>query len=151
RFPSTENPTGNIQVHPEPGQFEKLLKQHYHNAEGKDVTWIDVTADSDVGRVDLEKVFKSNAMVCAYAITEIEADQAAEAKLFTTADDEIAVWLNGQRVLNQPGSHGYEPDRNETHLQLAGGKNTLFVKIGNKGGSWVFHARIPGFDNGKFT
>lgn len=151
RSVATESPTGNVQIHQVPGQLDALLKQHYHNAEGRDVGWIDVTADSDVGRVDLEKVFKSNAMVCAYAFTEIAADQVAEAKLFTSADDEIAVWLNGQRVLNAPGNHGYEPDRNETHLQLAGGKNQLFVKIGNKGGSWVFHARMPGFDNGKFT
>src|SRR4029079_16616925 len=107
KFPSTENPTGNVQVHPVTGALEGLLKNKYHNAEGKDVGWIDVTADSDVGRVDLEKVFKTSAMVCAYAIAEFDADQAAEAKLFTSADDEIAVWLNGQRVLNAPGNHGY--------------------------------------------
>jgi putative membrane-bound dehydrogenase-like protein len=133
------------------GADTPLLARKYHNAEGKDVGWIDVTADSAEGRVDLEKIFKTSAMVCAYAFTEIEASQAADAKLFTSADDEIAVWLNGHQVLNQPGSHGYEPDKNETHLQLAGGKNQLFVKIGNKGGSWVFHARMPGFENGKFT
>jgi putative heme-binding domain-containing protein len=127
-----------------------LLARRYHNAEGKDAGWIDVTADSAEGRVDLEKVFKSNAMVCAYAFAEIDAPEAADAKLFTSADDEIAVWLNGQQVLNSSGAHGYEPDKNETPLQLKAGKNQLFVKIGNKAGSWVFHARMPGFDNGKF-
>ena len=123
----------------------------YHNAEGKDVGWIDVSADAEVGRVDLEKVFKTNAMVCAYAYTEIDATEAAEAKLFTSADDELAVWLNGQQVLNLPGSHGYEPDQNETPVQLRAGKNQLFVKIGNKAGTWVFHARLPGIEEGKFT
>jgi len=48
------------------------LTAKYHNAEGKDVGWIDVNGDSDAGRVDLEKTFKTNAMVCAYAYTEIE-------------------------------------------------------------------------------
>jgi putative heme-binding domain-containing protein len=126
------------------------LTAKYHNAEGKDVGWIEVTGDADAGRVDLDKVFKTSAMVCAYAFTEIDAPEAAEAKLFTSADDEIGVWLNGQQVLNQPGNHGYEADKNETRLPLHAGKNRLFVKIGNKGGSWVFHARIPGFENGKF-
>jgi putative heme-binding domain-containing protein len=126
------------------------LTAKYHNAEGKDVGWVDVTGDADAGRVDLEKVFKTSAMVCAYAFTEIDAPEAAEAKLFTSADDEIGVWLNGQQVLNQPGNHGYEADKNETRLPLHAGKNQLFVKIGNKGGSWVFHARMPGFENGKF-
>ena len=126
------------------------LATKYHNAEGNDVGWIDVTADADAGRVDLGKVFKTNAMVCAYAFAEIDAPEAADGKLFTSADDEIAVWLNGQQVLNVSGSHGYEPDANETALQFHAGKNQLFVKIGNKAGTWVFHARMPGFDNGKF-
>jgi putative membrane-bound dehydrogenase-like protein len=127
-----------------------LLARKYHNAEGKDVGWIDVTADGAEGRVNLESVFKSNAMVCAYAFTEIDAPEAAEARLFTSADDEIAVWLNGAQVLNVSGNHGYEPDKNETPLALQAGKNQLFVKIGNKGGSWVFHARVPGYEDGKF-
>ncbi len=127
-----------------------FLTKKYHNAEGKDVGWIDVTADADAGRVDLEKVFKTNAMVCAYAFTEIDAPEAADGKLFTSADDEIAVWLNGQKILDLPGSHGYEADKNETPVHFHAGKNQLFLKIGNKAASWVFHARIPGFDNGKF-
>jgi putative membrane-bound dehydrogenase-like protein len=127
------------------------LSAKYHNAEGKDVSWIDVAADADAGRVDLEKVFKSNAMVCAYAFTEIDASEAADAKLFSSADDELAIWVNGKQVLNQAGSHGYEPDKNETPVPLAAGKNQLLVKIGNKSGSWVFHARMPGFENGKYV
>jgi len=45
-------------------------------------------------------------MVCAYAWTEIEAPEAAEAKLFCGGDDQIAIWLNGQRVHNASGSRG---------------------------------------------
>jgi putative heme-binding domain-containing protein len=126
------------------------LAVKYHNAEGNEVGWIDVAGDGTEGRVDLEKTFHTNAMVCAYAFTEIDAPEAADAKLFTSADDEIAVWLNGAQVLNLSGSHGYQPDTNETPLALHAGKNQLLVKIGNKSGSWVFHARMPGFDNGKF-
>jgi len=138
---------GDLAVQSDP----KFLTRKYHNAEGKDVGWIDVTADSEVGRVDLAQVFKTTAMVCAYAFTEIDAAEAGDAKLFTSVDDEIAVWLNGQQVQNLSGSRGYEPDKYETTLPLKAGKNSLFVKIGNKGGSWVFHARIPGFENGKFV
>lgn len=150
RAPVTESPTGNAQIHPDADALKAVLARKYHNAEGKDVGWIDVTADSEVGRVDLEKVFKTSAMVCAYAFTEIDATEAGDAKLFTSVDDEIAVWLNGQQVQNLSGSRGYEPDKYETTLPLKAGKNSLFVKIGNKSGSWVFHARIPGFENGKF-
>jgi len=150
RAVTTENPTGNVQIHQDAAAIEKILKTKYHNAEGKDVGWSDVNADAEVGRVDLGQVFKTTAMVCAYAFVEIDAPEAAEAKLFTSADDELGIWLNGQQVLNLPGSHGYQPDQNETLLQLKAGKNALFVKIGNKSGTWVFHARMPGFENGKF-
>jgi putative heme-binding domain-containing protein len=89
-------------------------------------------------------------MVCVYAVTEIEATEATEAKLFTSADDEIAVWVNQEQVLNLPGSHGYNADANETPIKLLPGANRLVVKIGNKSGPWVFHARVPGLENGKF-
>jgi putative membrane-bound dehydrogenase-like protein len=150
RTVTTENPTGNVQIHQDTAALAKVLQTKYHNAEGKDVGWSDVAADAEVGRVDLGQVFKTTAMVCAYAFTEIDAPEAAEAKLFTSADDELGIWLNGQQVLNLPGSHGYQPDQNETLLPLKAGKNALFVKIGNKAGTWVFHARMPGFENGKF-
>jgi hypothetical protein len=47
------------------------------------VDWIDVTADSAVGRVNLAPVFKTTAMVCACAFAETDA---ADAKLFTSVD-----------------------------------------------------------------
>ncbi len=43
------------------------LTRKYHNAEGKDVGWQDVPASADDGRVNLGEVFKTSAMVCAYA------------------------------------------------------------------------------------
>jgi putative membrane-bound dehydrogenase-like protein len=127
------------------------LSKRYHNAEGKDAAWHDVAGEPGTGQVDLAKAFNSTAMVCAYAFTEIDTPEPAETKIFCGADDEIAVWLNGKNILNRGGSHGYEPDGTEVPVQLPAGKNALFVKIGNRGGTWVFNLRMPGFDNGKFV
>lgn len=126
------------------------LTKKYHDAEGKDSGWHAVGADVASGEVDLQKVFNTSAMVCAYAFTEIETPEAAEAKIFAGADDELGIWLNGKSVFNRGGSHGYEVDQNEIAVQLPAGKNTLFVKIGNKGGAWIFNLRMPGFEDGKF-
>ena len=111
-----------------------------------------MTADNDAGHVNLEKVFATNGMVCAYAFAEIEAPAEADARLLCGSDDQIAVWLNGAKVHDSgPGSRGYEEDKDDVPLHFAAGKNALLVKIGNIGGGWEFNARIPGLDGGKFV
>ncbi|MCU1500398.1 MAG: Heme-binding protein, partial [Acidimicrobiales bacterium] len=128
-----------------------FIGKKYLNAEGKEVGWNDVSGDPQEGHVDLEKVYHSNGMVCAYAYAEIEAPEAADARVLCGADDQIAIWLNGAKVINVPGSHGYEVDKQEAPIHLNAGKNRLLVKIGNLGGGWEFAARIPGLDGNQFV
>ncbi len=130
---------------------DAFLSKKYVNAEGKEVGWSDVSADSD-GRVNMERVFHTNAMVCAYAVAEITASEAASTKLFLGVDDQMAVWLNGKRVYDSgPASGGFEMDKTEVPLELVAGKNTLLLKIGNVGGGWEFAARVPGLNGLTFT
>jgi len=128
-----------------------FLSKKYVNAEGKTVGWVDVSGDAEHGHVDLGKFFHNNGMVCAYTTVEIDSPEAADAKLFTGSDDQIAVWLNGAKLYDFGGSRGYEPDKDEIPLHLNAGKNRLLLKIGNISGSWEFAARMPGYENGKFT
>ncbi|MDB6152693.1 MAG: hypothetical protein JWL90_1146 [Chthoniobacteraceae bacterium] len=128
-----------------------FISKKYLNAEGKEVGWSDVNGDPQEGHVNLEKVYHSNGMVCAYAYAEIECPEAADAKIFCGADDQIAIWLNGAKIINVPGSHGYEVDKQEAPVRLNAGKNRLLVKIGNLGGAWEFAARIPGLDGNSFV
>ena len=127
------------------------LTVKYHDAEGRDSGWREVSAEPASGEVDLEKVFKTSAMVCAYAFTEVDTPEATPAKIFAGVDDELAIWFNGKPVFNRGGSHGYEADQNEIEVQLPAGKNALLVKCGNKGGTWIFNLRMPGFEDGKFV
>ncbi len=151
-WPMTESPTGNLQRHPAADYAKRLLARHYMNAEGKEVGWMDVSASQEEGRVDLEKVFHSNGMVCAYAYADIEAPEVAEAKLLCGSNDQIAVWLNGVKVHDSgPGSRSFAPDQDVVPLHLAGGTNQLLVKIGNVSGGWEFAARIPGLEGNTFT
>jgi hypothetical protein len=142
-------------VHPpekdamEKGGVPDLMKK-YHDAEGRDSAWREVSADPGSGEVNLEKVFKTGAMVCAYAFTEIDTPEATDAKIFAGVDDELAIWLNGKPVFNRGGSHGYEADQTRSPCNSPPAKNALFVKIGNKGGGWIFNLRMPGFEDGKF-
>ena len=129
-----------------------FLKKKTMNAEGKETGWNEVNASADEGRVDLGKVFKTSGMVCAYAFTEIESPEDADARLFCGSDDQIAVWLNGKKLHDSgPGSRGFNADQDEVPLHFTKGRNALLVKIGNVGGGWEFAARIPGLDGRTFT
>jgi putative membrane-bound dehydrogenase-like protein len=126
------------------------ISRKYTDAEGKESSWRDINANSEEGRVDLGKAFKTNAMVCAYAWAEIDAPESASAKIFCGSDDQIAIWINGQQVHNASASREFQPDKDEVPVQLAAGKNQLLVKIGNLGSSWEFAVRMPGYADGKF-
>ena len=90
-------------------------------------------------------------MVCAYAFAEIDSPEAAEARLICGSDDQIAVWLNGEKVHDFGGSRGFDADTGRSAAPSQGGMNRLFVKIGNISGTWEFAARIPGFGRQHFT
>ena len=128
------------------------LTKKYLNAEGKESGWNEVSGNSDTGMVDLGQVFHTNGMVCAYAYAEIEAPEEADGKLLAGADDQIAVWLNGQKVHDSgPGNRGFEVDQDQVSLHFKAGQNHLLVKIGNLSGIWQFAVRIPGFDGTKYV
>jgi putative membrane-bound dehydrogenase-like protein len=128
------------------------LTKKYLNAEGKEVGWTDVNGNADTGLVDLGQYFHTNGMVCAYAYAEIDAPQEADGKLLGGSDDQMAVWLNGKKVFDSgAGSRGFEADHDQVDLHFTAGKNHLLVKIGNVAGTWVFAARIPGFDGTKYV
>jgi putative heme-binding domain-containing protein len=128
------------------------LGKKYLNAEGKEVGWIDATANADTGLVDLGQFFHTNGMVCAYAYAEIDSPEEADGKILGGSDDQMAIWLNGQKLHDSgPGSRGFEPDQDQVDLHFTAGKNQLLVKIGNLSGTWDFAARIPGFDGTKYV
>ncbi|MDR3401128.1 MAG: HEAT repeat domain-containing protein [Chthoniobacter sp.] len=128
------------------------LTKKYLNAEGKEVGWNEVSGNAETGLVDLGQVFHTNGMVCAYAYAEIDSPEAADGKLLAGSDDQLAVWLNGKKVHDSgASSRGYEADQDQVDLHFNAGKNQLLVKIGNVSGTWVFAARVPGFDGVKYV
>ena len=127
------------------------LGRKYVNAEGKEVGWKDQSGDVESGHVNLGKAFQNNGMVCAYAYTEFNSSEEADAKIFCGSDDQIAIWLNGKKIHDFSGSRGYEADKDQVPVHVVTGTNRLFVKIGNIGGDWEFGMRMPGLEDGKFV
>jgi putative heme-binding domain-containing protein len=143
-------------VHPPEDQTLKAggkvdLSAKYHNAEGNNVGWREVSGTQQDGTVNLGKFFKTEGMVCAYAYTEIESPTDADAKLHCGSDDQIALWLNGAKVHDFGASREMNPESDEVLLHLKAGTNRLFAKVGNLSATWQFAARVPGLDGTKFT
>src|SRR5262249_43214294 len=76
----------------------------------------------------------------------------ADAKILAGSDDQLAIWLNGQKVHDSgDGRRGFEADQDQVPLHFNAGRNHLLVKVGNFAGTWEFAARIPGYDGTKFV
>ena len=90
-----------------------------------------------------------------YAYTEIESPQNREAQLRTSADDCLAVWLNGQKVFGREmWLNGTRFDRFIAPVRLKAGRNRLLVKVCQGphhrdpavGNAWTFQLRFCSAD-----
>ena len=93
------------------------------------IGWRSVAPGED-GQVDLNEVFGVSSDTVAYAYTELHAPQRMDAQLLAGADDNLAVWFNGQKVFAFPHYHQHlRVDRFRIPVRLAEGKNTLLLKV----------------------
>lgn len=111
-----------------------------------DSTWRLVDAQPN-GLVNLNRVFsggQSTAFSVAYAFVYLESPRDDTRTLILASDDDVAAWLNGQRIHYHEVARGYETDRDTLTIRLAAGWNTLLVKIVNQQGGFGFGAWIDG-------
>ncbi len=127
------------------------LSRKYKGSDGKETGWREVSGGGEHSQVDLGSAFQASGMDAAYAYAEIEAAEAAAAELLCGGDDQIAIWLNGQKILDVPEGRNFRPDADKVPVQLAAGTNRLLVKVGNKSGSWEFAVRMPGLQGTRFV
>jgi hypothetical protein len=101
--------------------------------------------------VDLERLFRNNGLAVAYAYAQIEAPEEAEAKILAGSDDQLAIWLNGEKLHDFASTRSFAPDTDEVPVRLRAGVNHLLVKIGNQSGHLGIRARMPGLQGGTFV
>ena len=69
----------------------------------------------------------------------MESPVAAKVRVSLGSDDQIALWLNGKKILSNPSVRAANPDQDFAILELKPGKNDILLKIGNGGGDWSFY------------
>jgi hypothetical protein len=93
--------------------------------------------------VNLQPLMTPNNGVCAYAYGIIRSDRDRDALLLSGSDEEMAVWLNGERVfLHSSYYRAFYRDQDRTPIKLKQGDNPILLKLGHGWEAWRFCVRI---------
>lgn len=95
--------------------------------------------------VNLDNVISKESLVLAYGYTEIVAPEDKIMILGLGTNDGCRVWLNGDQILDIATERGLFTDDDLIPVFLKKGKNTLLIKVEERGGSWGFCARFHPF------
>ena len=120
-----------------------------------DLHWSRQRTDDPLGTVDLIRALSPADEAVAYAYTEIESPTNRSAELRCSADDNLSVWLNGEKVFGRPmWLNGTRLDRFITPVSIKAGRNRVLVKICQGphhrdpaiGNAWTFQLRFCSSD-----
>jgi lysophospholipase L1-like esterase len=109
------------------------------------VDWCACDIDMANPGMNLIQVFGQQTDCFVYALTLIRSTDAQEAELLIGSDDGVAVWLNGESVLqNLAINRALTVDQERVRVQLRPGDNVLLLKITQGTGAWGMCARLAG-------
>jgi len=91
---------------------------------------------------DLLPYFSPNTGVVAYAYTEIDSDAERAVTFRTGSDGWLAIWLNGEKVLDKRGYRPAYVDQDCTKVTLKQGRNRVLLKLRNHCEGWRFYFRV---------
>ncbi len=103
----------------------------------KPITWRLVKPVDRRGQVDLGREVRGDNRA-AFGYAEITSPAARKATVTAGSDDTLTVWLNGEKVFDQGGDRGFDPEQDRFEVSLKEGVNRLVVRCGNHGGGWQF-------------
>ena len=105
--------------------------------------WKQVLAEES--EIDLVKEVSKMAPALAYAYTEVECKQEGIWLASFGTNDGGRLWVNGQQVWDYTPERGLKPDADQVPVFLKKGKNTLLLKVEQRGNKWGFCFRFLTF------
>lgn len=113
-----------------PPESQVDLQAAYTGQDGKSIAWRRYHTDDPLGLVNLAQALAPAKEAVGYAYAELDSPHQRDAQLRTGADDNLTVWLNGQKVFSrEQWLNGSRFDRFVTPVKLARGTNRVLVKI----------------------
>ena len=116
---------------------------------GKSVKWIKYSGVDFV--VNLDKLISNESFVTAYAFTEINSEFEGLSLLALGSNDGGRLWFNGELVWDCQDARGFSPDDDVIPVSVKKGKNTILLKVEERGNRWEFGARFLPFNLAKFV
>jgi len=113
---------------------------------GRVLKWLRPYGYDDRGYVNLSNIFMPQSFARAYALTYIysPAEQGIQFRL--GSDDGVAIWLDGEKVWDNPVKRPASVDNDVVDVTLKEGWNTLLVKVSQDWGGWGFYFRVTEMD-----
>jgi transglutaminase-like putative cysteine protease len=111
-----------------------------------EVGWVDLSALSRLGYVDLGAVLRPAHSAVGYAATTVTVPRRTSARLWTAVDGAFKVWVNGELVARVDSDLGGGPLREWWDIELERGANELVVKVGVETGAMGFTLRLTDRD-----
>jgi hypothetical protein len=104
------------------GKSKAISWKRYHSPE--------TTEGNHVALVNLREPLGDAADAVAYAYTAFQADEARAVEFRGAADDNLTVWVNGERAFGfEEYRNGVRLDRHRFRVRLKKGVNTVLVKV----------------------
>jgi len=126
---------GEQNPHIKSGDVIKILKNS--------VKWRLYTSPDSI--IDLCKSISKESPVFAYAYTEVASNDDKVMFISLGTNDGGQLWVNGVNVWDYPQQRGCVPDDDLIPVIIKKGKNTLLLKVEQRGNKWGFCARFLPF------
>ncbi|MFH1740571.1 MAG: DUF4838 domain-containing protein [bacterium] len=123
------------------GQVEKY--------DGGSATWLLHTSENSEINLDEALSDKSNAL--AYGYCEIDSPRDEPCVLALGSNDGVQARLNGEIVWDVTKGRALQADSDLIPILLRKGRNSLLLKVEERGGSWGFACRLLSFNNPMVT
>ncbi len=111
------------------------LSGEWAGKDGKKLRWKrfhtpETPAGNHAALVDLRRPLGDADDAVAYAFTKIAVDRAGEVEFRGAGDDNLTLWVNGERVLGfEEYKNGVRMDRHRVKVRLRAGENAILVKV----------------------
>lgn len=127
------------------------LAARFVGKDNAELLWTGHETNDRLGQTNLIRAIGDVGEAVAYAHAVLESPRKRTALVLCGADDNITIWLNGERVFaREQWLNGTRPDRFRAPANLRAGRNELLVKIcqgpqhknPSVSNNWTFHLRF---------
>jgi hypothetical protein len=113
-----------------PPEADVDLRARYSGQDGRDISWKRFRTTDPLGEVNLVTAIAPVKEAVGYGYTEILSPREQGVQLRCGADDNLSVWVNGEKVFARlQWLNGTRLDRFTAPVHLRSGKNVVLVKI----------------------